>query len=55
MVNIETYKFNKDVVEKLKDTKFGNRWPVVYIINNKKRSICRTNYKCIYKSRPTFE
>ena len=38
MVNIETYKFNKDVVEKLKDTKFGNRWPVVYIINNKKEA-----------------
>lgn len=38
MVNIETYKFNTDVVEKLANTKFGNKWPVVYIINNEKEA-----------------
>lgn len=38
MVNIETYKFNTNVVEKLANTKFGNKWPVVYIINNEKEA-----------------
>lgn len=38
MVNIETYKFNTKVVEKLANTKFGNKWPVVYIINNDKEA-----------------
>lgn len=38
MVNIETYKFNTKVVEKLENTKFGNKWPVVYIINNDKEA-----------------
>ena len=34
MINVETYKFNTKVVEKLENTKFGNKWPIVYIINN---------------------
>ncbi len=38
MVNIETYKFNTNVVEKLANTKFVNKWPVVYIINNEKEA-----------------
>ena len=38
MINIETYKFNKDVVRKLEQTKFGNKWPIVYIINNNKEA-----------------
>lgn len=38
MVNIETYKFNTNVVEKLANTKYGNKWPVVYIINNEKEA-----------------
>lgn len=38
MVDIETYKFNTNVVEKLANTKFGNKWPVVYIINNDKEA-----------------
>lgn len=38
MVNMETYKFDAKIVETLKNTKFGNRWPVVYIINNDKEA-----------------
>lgn len=38
MINIETYKFNTNVVEKLANTKYGNKWPVVYIINNEKEA-----------------
>ncbi len=38
MFNIGRYKFDKDVVEKLRQTKFGNKWPVVYIINNDKEA-----------------
>lgn len=38
MINIETYKFNTKVVEKLANTKYGNKWPVVYIINNEKEA-----------------
>ena len=38
MINIETYKFNANVVEKLANTKYGNKWPVVYIINNEKEA-----------------
>lgn len=38
MINIETFKFDTKVVKKLKNTKFGNRWPIVYIINNKKEA-----------------
>lgn len=34
MINVETYKFNTKVVETLENTKFGNKWPIVYIINN---------------------
>lgn len=38
MVDIETYKFDTHVVEKLENTKFGNKWPIVYIINNNKEA-----------------
>lgn len=34
MVNIETYKFDTNVVQTLEKTRFGNKWPIVYIINN---------------------
>ena len=34
MINVETYKFDAKVVEKLENTRFGNKWPIVYIINN---------------------
>ena len=34
MKNIETYKFETKVVEKLENTRFGKKWPIVYIINN---------------------
>ena len=34
MINVETYKFDTKVVETLENTKFGNKWPIVYIINN---------------------
>ena len=37
MINIETYKFDKDVVKELQQTKFGNKWPIVYIIKKFKR------------------
>lgn len=38
MINIETYKFQKGVEKKLKDTKFGNKWPIVYVIHDKKEA-----------------
>lgn len=38
MIDIETYKFNKNLVDKLKNTRFGNKWPIVYIINNNKEA-----------------
>lgn len=38
MINIETYKFDKDVVKELQQTKFGNKWPIVYIIKNDKEA-----------------
>jgi len=38
MINIETYKFDKDVVKELQQSKFGNKWPIVYIINNEKEA-----------------
>lgn len=38
MINVETYKFNTKVVETLENTKFGNKWPIVYIINNDKEA-----------------
>ena len=38
MVDIETYKFDTNVVEKLENTKFGSKWPIVYIINNNKEA-----------------
>lgn len=38
MIDIETYKFDTKVVEKLENTKFGNKWPIVYIINNNKEA-----------------
>ena len=38
MINIETYKFDEKVVKKLENTKFGNKWPIVYIINNDKEA-----------------
>ncbi len=38
MVDIETYKFDTNVIEKLENTKFGNKWPIVYIINNNKEA-----------------
>lgn len=34
MINVETYKFDTKVVGKLQNTRFGNKWPIVYIINN---------------------
>ena len=39
MINVKTYKFNTKVVEKLENTKFGNKWPIVYIINMIMRNI----------------
>ena len=38
MINIETYKFDKDVVKAIQESKFGNKWPIVYIINNDKEA-----------------
>ena len=38
MINIEKYKFDNNVVKKLENTKFGNKWPIVYIINNNKEA-----------------
>lgn len=38
MIDIETYKFDTKVVDKLKNTKFGNKWPIVYIIKNNKEA-----------------
>lgn len=38
MINIETYKFDEKVVKKLENTKFGNKWPIVYVINNEKEA-----------------
>lgn len=38
MINIETYRFDEKVVKKLENTKFGNKWPIVYIINNDKEA-----------------
>lgn len=34
MIDVQTYKFDVDVVEKLENTRFGNKWPIVYIINS---------------------
>lgn len=34
MLDIETYKFDTNVVQKLENSQFGNKWPIVYIINN---------------------
>lgn len=34
MVDVKTYKFDTKVVETLENTRFGNKWPIVYIINN---------------------
>lgn len=38
MIDIETYDFSKDQIEKLNETKFGTGWPVVYIIRNNKEA-----------------
>lgn len=38
MIDIKTYKFDMDVIEKLQNSKFGNKWPIVYIINNNKEA-----------------
>ena len=34
MIDIETYKFDVNTLEKLAKAKYGSMWPVVYIINN---------------------
>ena len=34
MIDIKTYKFDTNVVETLENTRYGNKWPIVYIINN---------------------
>lgn len=38
MTLIKTYPFNKDSVEKIKNSKYGTNWPVVYIIRNEKEA-----------------
>lgn len=38
MINIETYKFDTKVVGTLENTKYGKKWPIVYIINNDKEA-----------------
>lgn len=38
MAQIKTYDFDDKVSEKLKNTKYGSNWPVVYIINNDKEA-----------------
>lgn len=38
MINIESYKFNKNIIKEMEETKYANRWPSVYIINNAKEA-----------------
>ena len=38
MINIETYKFDTKVVGTLESTRYGKKWPIVYIINNDKEA-----------------
>lgn len=38
MINIKTYKFNQESVEKIRKAKYGEKWPVVYIIRNNKEA-----------------
>jgi hypothetical protein len=36
MKNIETFPFNKDNFDQIRNFKFGKNWPVVYIAENGK-------------------
>ena len=36
MKNIETFPFNKDNFDQIRNFKFGKNWPVVYVLEDKK-------------------
>jgi uncharacterized protein (DUF4213/DUF364 family) len=39
MSHIETFLFNKENFDKIRDFRFGKNWPVVYVLENGKASI----------------
>lgn len=55
MSKIETFPFNKDNFNQIKDYKFGKNWPVVYIIEDKKEVYIGQTVNAYFRSKQHVE
>ncbi|MBO5143126.1 MAG: DUF2075 domain-containing protein [Clostridia bacterium] len=55
MISIEEYKFDANAVKKIENTKYGKKWPVVYIINNNKEAYIGETINAYVRTRQHLE
>ncbi|MEI6022863.1 MAG: DNA/RNA helicase domain-containing protein [bacterium] len=55
MSKIETFPFNKDNFDQIKDYKFGRNWPVVYVIEDKKEVYIGQTVNAYFRSKQHVE